>query len=144
MRIRPFALAILLLAPYIAAQEKPGPYVTVYRDDTLAFQMRHDRIKPIGEGLYSVWLRWLWAEPQPWKSDLETTRVIVAHVDCTRLRVRELGSLHKNREGKLFDSEERSPEEAPWRTFERDTGAARAIAQLCEFIPQLLEASKVH
>ena len=150
MRIGTLAVAVLiLLAPHVFAQEqkeapKPGPFVTVYRDDTLAFQIRRDRIKPIGEGIYTVWLRWLWAEPQPWKSELETSRVIVANVDCTRLRVRELGILHKDRSGKVIESEEWSPEDAPWRTFERESGAAKTVAQVCELIPQLQDASKVN
>ena len=121
-----------------AGQDKPGPFVTVYRDDSVAFQVRRDRITTLGDGSYKVWLRWLWAEPQPWKSGSEASRIVVADIDCTNLRVRELASLHKDRTGKLFDVEETAPADAPWKSFAAGTGAASTMTRLCEFVPELV------
>jgi len=135
------ALAVPIFAEEPPAQPKPGPYVGVYHDDHVSFQMRRDRIKRTGEAKYIVWLRWLYAEAQPWKSDAEVARVAVTEIDCTRLRVRELGVMHKNAAGKLFDIEEPEPATVPWRELDRKSGAASAIAQVCEFVPQLLETA---
>ena len=121
-------------------QVKAGPFVTVYHDDAVALQVRRDRIKHLGHGVYDVWLRWLWAEPQPWKNQEEASRVVVARVDCAELRVRELGNVHIDRNGKVIDADEVSSlEEAPWKSFERGTGAGATIERLCEFVPKLLE-----
>ena len=125
------AFAVLLAAT------GPGPYVNVYHDDAVAFQVRRDRIKVEGEGQYRVWLRWLWAEPRPWKTDHETARVVVADVDCMKRRVRELAVLHKNREGKVYDSEELAEGQWEWKSFDPQSGAAGAINRLCEFLPEL-------
>ena len=116
----------------------PAPYVTVYRDPSVAFQVRRDRIRRYPEQVYSVWLRWLWAKPQPHKGESETARIVIGHVDCGRRRVRELAVLHKDQNGKIFDAEEVStPDAAPWRSFETGTGAAAAVERLCEFLPEL-------
>jgi hypothetical protein len=144
MRIRRIAaigLWMTLAISVCARDASPaGPYVTVYRDDAVAFQVRRDRIKSLGDDVHHLWLRWLWAQPQPWKNQQETARVIVAHVDCAHNRVRELATLHKDQSGKIFDVEEvTSAEEAPWKSFEPGTGAAAAIQRLCEFVPKLAE-----
>ena len=123
-------------------QPPPGPYVTVYHDDAVAFQVRRDRITPLAEGTYNVWLRWLWAEALPWKGDAEVARVIVSDIDCKGFRVRERKVLHKNREGKVYDTEEIPEEETRWKTFDPKSGAAAAMARLCEFVPQLLADKK--
>ena len=144
MCIRRLLLAIALAVPIFAEaapapQRKPGPYINVYHDKQVAFQMRRDRIERKGEAKYIVWLRWLYAKGQPWKSDTEVARTAVTEVDCTRLRVRELGVLHRNAAGKVFDVEEPDHDTVPWRQLDRKSGAASAIAQVCEFVPQLLE-----
>jgi hypothetical protein len=133
------SVAIVAAAAESAPQPaNPGPYVTVYRDRSVAFQVRRDRIKRDGEQVYNVWLRWLWAKPRPHKGQSEAARVIVADVDCRSLKVRELAVLHKDRNGKIFDAEEVSaPDAAPWKSFEPRTGAAAAIERLCEFLPKL-------
>ena len=145
MCITRLCLAIALAVPIFAeeppAPPKPGPYIGVYHDDHVAFQMRRDRIRRTGEAKYVVWLRWLFAEGQPWKSDRETTRLAITELDCTRLRVRELGVLHKNAAGKVFDVEEPDPDKVPWKEIDRKSGAASALAQVCEFVPQLLAMS---
>lgn len=138
-------LLALLIALPLVAQEKPkpeppkaGPYVTVYRDKAVAFQFRRDRIKPVAKDTYTVWLRWLYAAPQAWKSDNETVRGAVADLDCTKLRVRELAVLHKNREGRIYDSEQFEPDQAKWKSFDAKSGAGAALKRVCEFIPKLL------
>ena len=140
MRLR--ALLALLIALPLAAEEapKPGPYITVYHDDAVAFQFRRDRIKQRPDGTYMVWLRWLWAEPRTWKADKETARVAVADLDCTQLRVRELAVLHKNREGTIYDREEFEPEKTEWKSFDAKSGATAALKRVCEFIPELLKS----
>jgi len=143
MNVRLLA-AILIAALSATAQEKtpkPTPYVNVYHDDAVAFQVRHDRITVLPDGTYTVWLRWLWAEPRRWKSDAEIARIIVANVDCKTIRVREMAVLHKNREGKIFDSEEEA-DKAPWKSFDAKSGAHSAMTRLCEFLPKLLEMKK--
>lgn len=121
-------------------QAPPGPFVTVYRDDAVAFQVRRDRIQALGPDVYRLWLRWLWAVTQPWKNQEETARTAIVHVDCAQIRVRELGVLHEDRSGKVFDVEEVAAlEDAPWKGFEAGTGAAAAIQRLCEFVPTLIE-----
>lgn len=130
------ALAILLLSTLPVFGKEGGPYIDVRRDDTVLFQMRRDRIKAVSDGVYMVWLRWLWAEPQEWKSQKETATIRVVHVDCNELRVREYAVLHKNAKGEIFDSEEH--EDPPWRSLERDSGAGAAMTRVCEFIPQLM------
>lgn len=129
-------LAIVTLVATTAAGAEP--YVTVYRDDAVAFQVRRDRITQ-RDGIYTVWLRWLWAEPRRWKSQDETARVAIANVDCARLRVRELGILHKDRDAKIIEAEE--PEHPPWQSFEEDSGAAATMKRLCEFLPKLAAES---
>jgi hypothetical protein len=149
-RIRVFVLVVALIilashqgrAQESSAEGEPGPYVNVYHDDAVAFQVRRDRITVLGEGLYKVWLRWLWAEPKPWKSGVETATVIFSDLDCARLCIRELAVLHKDRDGKIFDEEERSPEESPWKSFGPQTGAGLAIAKLCKFVPELARAAR--
>ena len=144
MFITRLCLAIALAVPIFAetppAQpRKPGPYIVVYHDDRVAFQMRRDRIERAGEAKYVVWLRWLYAKGRPWKSDREVARTAVTEIDCTRLRVRELAVLHRNAAGKVFDVEEPPDHNTvPWRQLDRKSGAASAIAQVCEFVPQLL------
>ena len=140
-RIAAIGLSMTLALSVLAGDAAPaGPFVTVYRDDAVAFQVRRDRIQALGADVYRLWLRWLWAEPQPWKNQEETTRIAVAHVDCAQIRVRELSVLHRDRSGKVFDVEEvASPEDAPWKAFEAGTGAAAAIQRLCEFVPKLIE-----
>jgi hypothetical protein len=148
MSITRLVLAIALAAPiFVEAapvpQRKPGPYIVVYHDDRVAFQMRRDRIERKGEAKYVVWLRWLYAKGQPWKSDTEVARTAVTEIDCTRLRVRELGVLHRNAAGKVFDVEEADDHDSvPWRQLDRKSGAASAIAQVCEFVPQLLATAE--
>lgn len=132
--MRWLALTILTMA----ATAAPTPYVTVYRDEATSFQVRRDRIRTVDQQVYQLWLRWLWARPQRWKDRDEVSRVVVAHVDCARLRVRELATLHRDASGKLFDVEEvTSPEDAPWKSFAPGTGAAAAITRLCEWVPEL-------
>ena len=135
-------LTLALLAGGEQQPPPPGPFVTVYRDDAVAFQVRRDRITLLKDGTWKVWLRWLYAEPQPWKSSAETSRIVVADVDCKQLRVRELAVLHRDREGKLFDVEEFPEEQWKWRSFEESSGAAATMTRLCEFLPELLERRK--
>jgi len=147
MSITRLVLAIALVVPIFAdaapvPQRKPGPYIVVYHDDRVAFQMRRDRIERKGEAKYVVWLRWLYAKGQPWKSDVEVARTAVTEVDCTGLRVRELAVLHRNAAGKVFDVEESDHDSVPWRQLDRKSGAASAIAQVCEFVPQLLASAE--
>ncbi|HJQ35750.1 MAG TPA: hypothetical protein VKB93_01295 [Thermoanaerobaculia bacterium] len=149
--MRRVLLALLITLPLVAqeapkaapkpAPKPPGPYVTVYRDKAVAFQFRRDRItpRPDAEGTYLVWLRWLWAEPRPWKTDKETVRGAVADLDCKKLRVRELAVLHKNRTGTIYDSEQFEPEQQKWQSFDAKSGAGAALKRVCEFIPQLLK-----
>ena len=117
-----------------------GPYVNVYHDDAVTFQVRRDRIHLRDDGRYTVWLRWLWAEPREWKSDREAARVAVADLDCAQKRVRELAVLHKNRDGEIFDVEEPPPEETQWKSFAPDSGAAATMGRLCEFVIELDQA----
>lgn len=117
---------------------KPGPYITVYHDDATSFQVRSNRIVLLGEGHYIVWLRWLWANPFPWKSRIETARMIVAEIDCRRLQVRETMVMHKDREGNLFDIDERELGDSPWKALPKDSGAAAALGRVCELVPELL------
>lgn len=140
MRLRSLAPLLLLAAIPSFAQQQEGPYVTVYRDDAVAFQVRRDRIKSQGDEVYLVWLRWLWAEPRTWKSDHETATIRIAGLDCAGLRVREYGALHKNRDGVIFDAEEW--EDPPWKALPSGSGAEAAIARVCDFIPQLLESKR--
>ncbi len=144
MRALPIALLLLSFAVPLRAQEeaKPGPYVNVYHDDTVLFQIRRDRITSTGDKIYRVWLRWLWAEPRPWKSDQETAMVRFVDLDCNELRVRDLAVLHKNRKGEIFDAEEFEPETSPWQSLKRESGAGAAMAKVCEFAPKLLEAKR--
>ncbi|HEX2123199.1 MAG TPA: hypothetical protein VHL59_16325 [Thermoanaerobaculia bacterium] len=144
MKALPVALVLLCLTAPLRAQEeaKPGPYVNVYHDDAVLFQMRRDRITSSGDELYRVWLRWLWAEPRPWKSDQETATVRFVDLDCNELRVRDLAVLHKNRKGEIFDAEEFEPEKSPWQSLQRESGAGAAMARVCEFAPKLLEAKR--
>jgi hypothetical protein len=144
MKALPIALVLLSIALPLRAQEeaKPGPYVNVYHDDTVLFQMRRDRITSTGDRMYRVWLRWLWAEPRPWKSDQETATVRFVDLDCRELRVRDLAVLHKNAKAEIFDAEEFEPESSPWTTLKRDSGAGAAMAKVCEFAPKLLEAKR--
>ena len=132
----PLCAIVLALSITAAADPPPGPYITVYHDDAVAFQFRRDRIHTIGERTYNVWLRWLWAEVRSWKGQDETARVVVAEVDCDCLRVRELIALHKDRTGFIFDVEEMP--DAPWRTLDANSGAGAAIARTCKFIPEVL------
>jgi erythromycin esterase len=127
------ALLLLLLA----SEPTDGPYVTVYRDDHVAFQMRRDRVMELGNRQYRVWLRWLWAEPRRWQSDLETATVRFVDLDCNALRVRDLAVLHKNAKGEIYDSEELEPERSEWKSAARDSGAGAALAKVCECAPQL-------
>jgi len=146
MRFR--SIGILVLIPLVLhaappeksppKSSKPGPYITVYHDEATSFQMRRDRITLLGEGLYKVWLRWLWAEPRPWKSGVETATMIVAELDCKRLQVRETMIMHKDRAGTLFDIEEKAPEEQRWKSFPTESGAAGAIARVCQLVPELI------
>ena len=142
MILRLLALLLLLAAVPGSAQNTAGLYVDVYRDEAVLFQVRRDKLAQTGEGAYRVWLRWLWSTPQPWKSQEETATMRFVDLDCRALRVRELAVLHKNAKGEIFDSEEFEPETAPWRTFERRSGAGAALARLCDFLPQLLEAKR--
>ena len=149
MRFR--SVGILVLIPVVLHAAPPeksppqsgklGPYITVYHDDATSFQMRRDRIILLGEGLYKVWLRWLWAEPRPWKSGVETATMIVTELDCKRLQVRETMIMHKDRAGTLFDVDERAPKEQRWKSFRPDSGAAAAIARVCELVPELIPAA---
>ena len=116
----------------------PAPYVTVYHDDAVSFQVRRDRIKRRGPDTYMVWIRWLWAEPRPWKGDQEAARVVIADVDCKHRQVRELGVEHKNAAGKVFDAEDIAPENQSWKSFDRGSGAYAAVGRLCEFLPQMV------
>lgn len=79
----PLAMVVTLAVPALAARDpKPAvadPYVTVSRDDAVAFQLRRDRITNLPDQVTRVWLRWLWAKPQPWQGQAETARIIVAH-----------------------------------------------------------------
>ena len=149
MRASTLALLLVISATPLLAQKfeppakdgKPGPYVNIYNDNAVTFQVRRDRIKITGEKAYRVWLRWLWAEPQKWKADEETATVRLVDLDCkSDLRVRELAILHKNRKGEIFDTEELDPEKASWKVLPRDSGAGAAMARVCEFLPQLIEA----
>ncbi|MGH9456680.1 MAG: hypothetical protein ACRD2J_03460 [Thermoanaerobaculia bacterium] len=153
MKLRRLVSALLPVAilaaavPCVAAEEsssKNGPYVTVYHDDVLAFQVRRDRIARLEGDAYRVWLRWLWAEPRTWKTQDEAARVLFADVACEPLRIRDLAILHKNRDGEIFDAEEMSPESSPWKTFEEGSGAAAAMKRLCEFLPELAKAAKAN
>jgi len=128
--------AHLLVAVFIlAAQRTPAPYVSVYHDDAVTFQVRRDRVREKEPGLYQVWLRWLWRTPQPLKSDFETMRVAIADVDCKQRRVREYGVIHKNKDSQVIASEDTL--DSDWRSFDRDSGAAATIGRLCQFLPQL-------
>lgn len=146
MNPRPLALLLLLLAaiPLPAQEEpkKPGPYVNVYHDDAVLFQIRRDRITVTGDKMYRVWLRWLWAEPRPWKSDDEAALVRMVDLDCNALRVRDLAALHKNRRNEIYDREEWEPETSPWTWLKRDSGAGVTMARVCEFVPRLIEANR--
>jgi len=146
--MRILVIGILVLIPLVlraAPPEKspprsgePGPYITVYHDEATSFQMRRDRIILLGEGLYKVWLRWLWAQPRPWKSGVETATMIVTELDCKRLQVRETMIMHKDRAGTLFDIEEKAPEQQRWKSFSAESGAAAAIARVCQLVPDLI------
>ena len=129
-------ICALAIAVASSAQEPPpGPYVTIYHDDAVAFQFRRDRIRETGPGVYNVWLRWLWAQPRRWKSEDETARLILADIDCSCARVRELVTLHKDRTLNIYDVEEMP--DPTWKTFDPKSGAGTAISRLCEFIPQV-------
>jgi hypothetical protein len=121
---------------------KPGPWVNVYHDDRVTFQVRGTRIITVERGVYRAWLRWLFAAPQRWKSGEAMSMVMLADVDCNQRRLRELAKVHKNRAGEIFDREEHEPEDAPWKSFDANSGAASAIGRVCEFIPRLVEAEK--
>ena len=68
--------------------------------------------------------------------------VMNVDLDCRERRLRELVTVHKNRAGEIFDSEERRPDDAPWKSFGANTGAASALDRVCEFIPRLIEEEK--
>ena len=129
-------ICALALAVAASAQEPPpGPYITVYHDDAVAFQFRRDRIHETEPGVYNVWLRWLWAQPRRWKAEDETARLILVDVDCNCALVRELVTLHKDRALNIYDTEKTV---APsWKSFDAKSGAGMAIARLCEFLPQV-------
>lgn len=119
---------------------QPGPYVTIYHDDAVMLQLRRDRIKTISGDTYRIWLRWLWAKPQRFKSDVEVATVRVVDLDCKGLRVRELAVMHKNAEGKFYNVEEFNEQDAKWTVMKRDSGAGKAMEKACEFVPQLIES----
>ncbi|HUP58941.1 MAG TPA: erythromycin esterase family protein [Thermoanaerobaculia bacterium] len=125
-----------------SAEPPPAPWVNVYHDDSVAFQVRRTRILTLDDGRYRVWLRWLFAAPRPWKSGEELSMVMNVDLDCRERRLRELVTVHKNRAGEIFDREERRPEDAPWKSFGANTGAASALDRVCEFVPRLIEEEK--
>lgn len=130
---------MLLLAFAVGAEERKrvaDPYVNIYHDDAVTFQVRRDLIKTVAEDQYKVWLRWLWAEPRAWKSGMETARVAFSDLDCKDLRTRELAVIHKDAQGQVLEAEEFP--DAQWRSYDPDSGAAAAMRRLCEFVPELL------
>jgi hypothetical protein len=128
-----FALMLTIGDP-----QPPGPYVNVYHDDHVAFQVRRDHIILLGEQTYKVWLRWLFATPEQWKGDYEVARVVVADLDCRDLSLREQRTIHRNREGQIYHREETPPERQTWRKFDPKSGSGAALARVCEFLPELL------
>jgi hypothetical protein len=129
----------LALVPFLLAPPKPKPYVSVYHDDAVTFQFRKDRIKPLGDGRYTVWLRWLWAKPRPLKGREEWATVIIAIVDCNRMQVQEQGVLHKDREAQIIDAEE-TLDKSPWKTFAAGSGAEASLRKVCNLIPEMIQA----
>lgn len=141
LKAAPIALA-LLASSCAAVPLKTEPYVTVYRDDSVSFQVRRDRIAALGGESYRLWLRWLWAK-QRWSAGrVETALHTVSEVDCAAMRVRDLAVMKKDPHGQFFDVVERPPEEAPWRAFGAETGAAAAMRRLCEFVPELVRTGQ--
>ena len=115
----------------------PAPYVTVYRDEAVSFQVRRDKLTVLGENAYRVWLRWLWAEPRAAESRVEISALSFSEVDCAGLRVRDLATMKKAADGGIFDVVEIQPEEARWRSFGSESGATAAMRRLCTFLPEL-------
>lgn len=135
----PMALALLASA-CASVPARTEPYVTVYRDDAVSFQVRRDRITALGGESYRLWLRWLWAK-QRWSAGrVETALHTVSEVDCAAMRVRDLAVMKKDANGQFFEVVERPPEEAAWRAFGAESGAAAAMHRLCEFVPELVGA----
>lgn len=133
------AVSVLLSCGAAGDQGKPtpGPYVTVYRDDAVAFQVRHDRIRVTEEGTVVVWVRWLWAEPIPSDGNEELARLMVLELDCAEGRLRELALMRKNRAGEIFESLEHDRDDAQWIVFDPETGAEKTFERLCEFVEDL-------
>lgn len=121
-----------------SAHATPGPYVAVYHDDSLTFQVRRDRIRTLDGGDFMVRVRWLWAQPRAWNGTVEIARIMDLELDCGGRRLRELATMHKNRDGEIFDVEE-PMDQAPWISFPPESGAAKTFERLCEFVPRLLQ-----
>jgi hypothetical protein len=127
----------LLVISLFLLDPQPGPYVSLYKDDAVTFQIRREPITPHAENVYTVRLRWLWAQPRPWKSHEEAATIINADLDCNRQRVREISVLHRDRDGKYFDEEKKDPKTETWKTFPPGSATAAALKLACRLIPEI-------
>ena len=127
----------LLAASLLLLAVAPGPYVSLYKDDSVTFQIRRDPILPHPDGTCTVRLRWLWARPQTWKGHEEAATIINADLDCGKVRVREISVIHRDADGKYFDEENKDPKTAKWKAFPPGSATESALKLACKLIPEI-------